>query len=76
MATLADIRPSILNLPADEVMEIHLAIRTSRRTPKKSQTKAKAKRVTERKGLMKLLDGMSSEEMDTILAKFKKENEC
>ena len=73
MATLVDIRPSILDLPQDEVLAIHMEVRISRRTPKKAQTKAKAKRITERRSIVNVLDKLSPEEMDLILAKFEKE---
>ena len=71
MATLRDIRSSILSMPASEVIEIHRAIRQSRRTSKRVVT-AKAEKtsgVKKRTSMMKLVEGMSQEDIDRLIAK-------
>jgi len=67
VATLKDIRPSILDLPANEVMEIHRKIRESRRTPKKARSKAKARRTMEKKKILSVLDSLSVDDMNTLI---------
>ena len=72
MAQLHNIKPSITSMSIDDALPIHLAIRQSRHTPKKPQTKAKAKRIVEKKSVVNLLDKLSPAEMDAILNRLKK----
>ena len=67
MATLRDLRESILSLPADKVTEIHRQIRQSRRTPKRPYSKSAAKRKTVRRDLMAALENMPRSQLDRLI---------
>ena len=73
MADLRSIRLSILELPYDEQVQLHLRIRESRKTPKKPQTKAKAKRITEKKSFQKAVNSLSKEELARLIKKLEKQ---
>ena len=67
MASLANIRPCISTLPYETQMEMHIAIRNSRRVSKK-KIKAKKMAVKSKSSqLEKLLLKLSPEELDKLI---------
>ena len=69
MSTLANIRPSILDLPMAEQEQIHRAIRESRHQTKAPRSKAIAKRREEKRSIFSMLDNLSPAEAAEILKK-------
>ena len=67
MASLSSIRPCISTLPYEQQMEMHIAIRNSRRISKK-KIKAKKKAVKSKSSqLEKLLLKLSPEEIEKLI---------
>jgi len=67
MASLANIRPCISTLPYETQMEMHIAIRNSRRISKK-KIKAKKKAVVNKGNqLEKFLMQLSPEELEKLI---------
>jgi len=67
MASLSNIRPCISTLPYEQQMEMHIAIRNSRRISKK-KIKAKKKAVVNKGNqLEKFLMQLSPEELEKLI---------
>lgn len=66
MATLKDIKPSITEMSWDEQLEIHEAVRISRKTPKRPAKAKKKKDKSISKTIIKGIDEMTLEELEIL----------
>ena len=73
MATLEDIKTPWTNCSFDEKLEIIKRVRWDRQTTKPARTKAIKERREKKSGLLRLLQGLSQEELAILEAKVKKE---
>jgi len=67
MANLSSIRPCILDLSGEAALQIHLDIRKSRMTPKRTKSKATKKKIAKKNGILTMLAKMDPAEAERLL---------
>lgn len=71
MADLNSIRRCILDMPAQDVMDIHLSIRASRRISKRPFKKRKTPERSNVSKVLSMVDGMNEGELSLFMERLK-----